>query len=150
MNGAVIVDTSIVIKWVLYEPDSPLAQALLREWINREIEIRAPALLAYEITNSLYQKVRKGEITHKQADNALTKALKSDLVLDFSRGTVLSLKAMQFADRFQLPAAYDAYFLALAEQRGCELWTADTRMWRVVKGQLAWVHTLESYSPPSS
>ena len=66
MSGTVIVDTSIVIKWALYEPDSPLAQALLTEWINREIEIRAPALLAYEITNSLYQKIRKGEITHEQ------------------------------------------------------------------------------------
>jgi predicted nucleic acid-binding protein len=149
MSDTVIVDTSIVIKWVLYEPDSPLAQALLNEWINRETEIRAPALLAYEITNSLYQKVRKGEITHKQANKALTRALKSDLVLDFSSGTVLNLKAMEFADRFRLPAAYDAYFLALAERQSCELWTADTRMWRAVRGHLDWVHTLESYSPPS-
>ena len=149
MSGTVIVDTSIVIKWVLYEPDSPVAQSLLTEWINREIEIRAPALLAYEITNSLYQKIRKGEITHEQADKALTRALKSDLVLDFSGGMVLSPKAMEFADRFHLPAVYDAYFLALAERRGCELWTADTRMWRAVRGHLDWVHTLESYSPPS-
>lgn len=149
MSGTVVVDTSIVIKWVLYEPDSPFAQALLSEWINKEMEIRAPVLLGYEITNILYQKVRKGEITHAQAYKALTRALKSDLVLDSSTGTVLNLKAMEFADRFHLPAAYDAYFLALAERRGCELWTADTRMWRAVRGHLDWVHTLESYSPPS-
>lgn len=149
MSGTVIVDTSIVIKWVLYEPDSPLAQALLNEWINKEIEIRAPALLGYEITNSLYQKVRKGDITYEQASIALTRALKSDLVLDSFKGTALNLRAMDFAERFHLPAAYDAYFLALAERRGCELWTADTRLWRSVRGQLDWVRTLASYSPSS-
>ncbi len=145
MNDTVIVDTSIAIKWILYEPDSPTAKALLAEWIDNKMVILAPALLAYEITNSLYQKVRRGEITLERARAALTKTLSTGLELDFPQDETLSLKAIELASRYNLPATYDAHYLALAELKGCELWTADARMWRTVKDQLDWVHWMGDY-----
>jgi predicted nucleic acid-binding protein len=54
---------------------------------------------------------------------------------------------MEFAHRFNLPASYDSHYLALAEREECELWTADRRLQRAVKGQLDWIRTLEDYSP---
>lgn len=45
----VVVDASIAIKWVLQEPDSNIALALLAEWIEVGTAILAPALLAYEL-----------------------------------------------------------------------------------------------------
>jgi len=71
MKRAVVVDTSIVLKWVLDEPDSATALALLTRWINDEIVIQAPALLAYEVANALFQRVRKGEMTTERAWQAL-------------------------------------------------------------------------------
>jgi predicted nucleic acid-binding protein len=44
-------------------------------------------------------------------------------------------------ERFALPSAYDdAHYLALAESRQCECWTADERLWDTVKNGLSWVH----------
>ena len=44
-------------------------------------------------------------------------------------------------ERFALPSAYDdAHYLALAESRLCECWTADERLWDTVKNGLSWVH----------
>lgn len=54
MKHTVIVDTSIVVKWVHDEPDSDIAVALLKEWTSKGTVMLAPALLAYEITNVLY------------------------------------------------------------------------------------------------
>src|SRR5712692_8112421 len=69
MSNTVVVDTSIVIKWVIDETDSSIAVALLARWISEGLIILAPSLLAYEITNVLYQRLRKGSITLDEADD---------------------------------------------------------------------------------
>ena len=46
------------------------------------------------------------------------------------------------ATRFNRPAAYDAHYLALAEMMNCEFWTADRRLFNVVKDELPWVRWL--------
>ena len=145
--NVVVVDTSVVIKWVLFEPDSPKAQALLFDWTGNGIEILAPHLLAYEAANSLYRKARKGEITLDRARQALSKLLNSDIEFDPFFDTSLNLRALELASSYDLPATYDAHFLALAERKGCELWTADTRLWNSIRGKLAWVRWLDDYIP---
>jgi len=40
--------------------------------------------------------------------------------------------AVDLAERFSLPAAYDAHYLALAEWLGGEFWTADRRLAQAV------------------
>jgi hypothetical protein len=46
MSNTVVVDTSIVIKWVIDETDSSIAVALLARWISEGLIILAPSLLA--------------------------------------------------------------------------------------------------------
>ena len=55
MSNIVVVDASIALKWTLNETDSSTALALLADWTNREIEVHAPSLLVYEVTNALYR-----------------------------------------------------------------------------------------------
>lgn len=143
--STVIVDASIVLKWVLQEPDSHIAEALLAEWIDKETIILAPALLVFELTNSLYRKARKGEITFEEVELSLRKILLTGLELDFSEDPNLSLKAVELAKRFDLPATYDSHYLALAQREGCELWTTDIKLLRALRGQLSWVRRLEDY-----
>ncbi len=150
MRNAVVVDTSVVVKWILDEPDSKIALALLTEWTDKELDILAPALLAYEITNVLYQRVRRDEMSLAKAKQALAKVILSELELDFSQDPALSTQAMELAHRFNLPATYDAHYLALAEREGCELWTADKRMWNTIRGKLTWVRWMEDYRPTST
>jgi len=147
MRKVVVVDTSLVLKWIINEPDSEKALALLTKWSHEGVEIHAPALLAYEATNSLYQKVRSGKYTLDGAKQSLVDVIFTELELDFSQDAALSVRALEFADRFGLQATYDPHYLALAEREGCELWTADTRMWRIVRSELSWVRWVGDYQP---
>ena len=149
MSNKVVVDTSIVIKWVIDETDSSIAVALLARWISQGLIIQAPSLLAYEITNVLYQRLRKGRITFDEANDALQYVLLRELKLNTSQDYALSKRAMAFAYQFSLSATYDAHYLALAERENCELWTADTRLLNAINGKLPWVHKLEEYQAPS-
>lgn len=145
MKDTVVVDTSIAIKWVLQESDSDIAETMLIEWSSNGVVILAPALLTYEVTNALYKKAHKDEITFEMAKEALTKVLLSGVVLNFSQDSNLGRRAIELARQFGLPATYDAHYLALAEREGCELWTADTRMWNSIRGKLVWVRWIGDY-----
>jgi predicted nucleic acid-binding protein len=142
MKSAIVVDTSIVLKWVLDEPDSATALALLNRWINEGTVIQAPALLTYEVANALFQRVRKGEITADKARQALEDVLLPELELNFLEYTELSKRAIAMAQQYSLPATYDAHYLALAEYKKCEYWTADTHLWNAVGDKLSWVRRL--------
>ena len=145
MRDVVVVDTSIAIKWVLQESDSDIAETMLIEWSSNGVVILAPALLTYEVTNALYKKARKGEITFETAKEALTKVLLSGVALNFSQDTNLGRRAIELARQFGLTATYDAHYLALSEREGCELWTADKRMWNSIRGKLTWVRWIGDY-----
>jgi predicted nucleic acid-binding protein len=104
MSNVVVVDTSIVFKWVIDESDSNTALALLTEWISRGLEIRAPALIVYEVTNALHQRVRRGELSLAEGEKALAKVESSEIVFYFSQGSTLSSRALVLANYYNLPA----------------------------------------------
>jgi predicted nucleic acid-binding protein len=145
MKKAIVVDTSIVLKWVLDEPDSAAALALLTGRINEEILILAPALLTYEVANALFQRVRKGEMTADRASQALEDVLFPELMLNFVEYAELSKRAIMLAQQYNLHATYDAHYLALAEHEQCEYWTADSRLCNAVRDKLPWLHQLNEY-----
>src|SRR5947209_724548 len=122
MSEPVVVDASVAIKWVLEEADSEIAQALLDGWISEKKVILAPALLAYEITNIVYRKSFKGEISLDRAKQSVKAILETDLQLDYPEDAELCLRSIELAKRFNLPAAYDSQYLALAEREECDLW----------------------------
>ncbi len=142
----VVVDASIAVKWVLNEPDSSAAVALLTDWTDGEgIKVLAPGLLLYEVTNTFHRHIRKGDITFDDVKQGLTEIIFEVIDFKFSRNASLNIRAMEIAQQFGLPAAYDAHYLAFAEYSGCELWTADTRLWNSIKGKLAWVRWMGDY-----
>jgi predicted nucleic acid-binding protein len=133
----VVVDASLGIKWVLEEHDSEKAEDLLVGWLNAGVQLYAPALFIYEINNVLFRRV-----TIETAQKAHSELLGIGLILDFSQSSTLSARAMELAHQFNMRATYDAHYLALAERESCDLWTADARMWRLVRECLNWVHCL--------
>lgn len=145
MRRKVVVDTSVVIKWILDEPDSAIALALLNKWVNEKWIIQAPPLLAYEVSNALYQRLRKGEISVEKAKQGLRDVLFAELKLNFLDYPVLSNRAIELAHQYSLQAAYHAHFLALAEREKCEYWTADTRLWNAIGDKLPWMRRLSDY-----
>jgi predicted nucleic acid-binding protein len=146
-NEVVVVDANIAIKWVLVETDSEIAKALLAEWKKKKVVIYVPTLLTYEVTNILYREVRAGKITSQTAQDGI-KMIRRAVSPVYSRNSDLNLRAMDLAKHFGLPATYDTHYLALAERKDCPFWTADARMWRVVKDQFDWVHWIGNYPIP--
>lgn len=47
--------------------------------------------------------------------------------------------------RYQRPAAYNTHYLALAENHQSPFWTADERLYNVVRHELTWVQWLGNY-----
>jgi predicted nucleic acid-binding protein len=146
MNKNVVVDTSIAIKWIVTVADSNMARALLAEWTSKGVNIFAPALLVYEATNSLYKYIRAGQISLEDAASGLKKVIFPLVTLDHSQEPSFSLRTIELSAQFNLPATYDAYYLAFAEQKECDLWTADKRLYKAVHDKLPWVHGLSEYS----
>jgi predicted nucleic acid-binding protein len=82
--------------------------------------------------------------TYKEA---LAEILLAGLKFDFSSNLALNMRALELAGQYNLPAAYDVHYLALAEREGCELWTADTRLWNSKKGKCSGVRWMSDYQP---
>lgn len=61
------VDTSVGLKWVLNEPDSPLAEAFVRT----ELDLLVPDFWLHEATNVLWLQVRRRRLTPDEAREGL-------------------------------------------------------------------------------
>jgi predicted nucleic acid-binding protein len=134
------VDASLVIRLVA-GPADQAHLALWEEWDSEGRQLAAPTLLYYEVANALYRYQKLGYI----GASAVELAFKAALALPFELhgGPDLHWRALELANRFSLPAAYDAHYLALAELLEGELWTADGRLARAVRSSLRWVHLVE-------
>lgn len=140
----VVVDASLALKWVEEEPYSAEASVLLKDWQHRRLRMLAPALFAYEATNAIAKRVKRRQLTLALAKQRLSALLENGPRLEHD--TAVNIRALEMMDRFSLPSAYDAHYLALAESRGCECWTADERLWNTVKKDLPWVHWIGQHS----
>lgn len=140
MSDDIVVDASLALKWVLDEPYTVEANDLLENWREHRHKLLAPALFLYEIANALTKRTQRKQLTLAQGQQRLGFFLESGSLLQ-QIGAVHT-RALELADRFRLPTAYDAHYLALAEFQQCEFWTADERLWNSVKRELRWVHWL--------
>jgi predicted nucleic acid-binding protein len=135
-----VVDASLALKWVEREPYNDEASQLLESWQKQRRRLTAPTLFAYEATNALAKRVKRGQLTVEVAKERLASLLENGPALEHD--VAVNLRALEIMHRFSLPSAYDAHYLALAESRQCECWTADERLWNAVKGALPWVRWL--------
>lgn len=142
MTATVVVDASLAMKWVLAEPHTGAARALLANWIAEGTRVLAPTLMAYEAANVLHRRAARGGMTGEDAMRALNDLLQMGVGLECDPRSVM--RALQLARQFGLSAAYDAQYLALAEREACECWTADERLWNAVKDRLPWVRWIGS------
>jgi predicted nucleic acid-binding protein len=115
-----IVDASVVAKWVFAEDGSDRANAL-----RHEPRLIAPSLLAAEVGNALWKAVRRGDMAREDAVAALRSLLGpfDELV----PSEALHTRALELAIDLQHPI-YDCFYLALAERENAPLVTADTRL----------------------
>ena len=146
VNGSVVVDASLVVKWLVEEDDSDKADTVLRSWVVQGITRIAPYLMPFEVANALHRRVLRGEIGIDDSTRMIAWLLESSLELH--QPPSLHVRALQLASRLNQSAAYDAHYLALAEEFGCELWTADQRFYRAVGPHVHNVRWLGEFTAP--
>jgi predicted nucleic acid-binding protein len=117
-----------------------MALAVVRDHVSGRLQLKAPALLPYELSNAVWQAERRGRINRDQADRIIASFASLDIeIVSQSWGDMLPL-ARQY-DR----SAYDAAYLLLAQQTDEPLITCDERLYNAVKGKLDGVLWLEDY-----
>lgn len=140
MDAKICVDASFALKLVLPEADSDLAQSEWQNWLHSGVELTAPDLFTYETTSVLRNRVFRKEITQSEADEALE--ILGGLEITYHQPAAIRQLAWDLARGVNRPTAYDAFYLALAQQEGCPFWTGDRRLYNAVKNRLKWVHVL--------
>jgi len=138
-NSWVCVDANLVIR-LIADPNDEAVLRLWERWDAEGRQVAAPALLFYEVTNALYRYQKMGLMGPSSVRLALQAALSLPLHLHQDAG--LHRRALDLAERFSLPAAYDAHYLALAERLDAEFWTADRRLAQAVQEEMPWVRLL--------
>ncbi len=140
----ICVDASVAVKWLLEEDRSERADALYDATVQEDASIVAPLLLPMEITNILRQRMRiQGGLSLVRATEHLDAFLA--LPIDYQNPPGLHRQALALAHAYDLQAAYDAHYLALADQLGCEFWTDDQRLLRRVGDSLSFVRSLGDF-----
>lgn len=135
-SSPICVDANLVVR-LIADPNDDVARRHWGEWTAEERLLVAPQLLRYEVTNVLHRYVASRVMSRDRATVALNAALALPITLHTDDD--LHLRALEFAAQFNLPAAYDAHYLALAEKLGAEFWTADRRLASAVHHHLEWV-----------
>ena len=131
MSGHVVVDASVAVKWLIAEALSEEALVLVRSWARDGIAVIAPYLMPAEVSNALHKRVVSQELSVAAASDLMETLLASGIELQET--PLIHVRAIELASELGQRAAYDAHYLALAEQLDCEMWTADARFYRAAR-----------------
>lgn len=133
----VIVDTSVAFKWFASgEENTAKAQTILAAHLNDKNNIIVPDLFFYELANSW---ATKSALNLKEIKKYLQDL--EDIKLKIEPVTLkLIEKAVTFSKKYQV-SVYDAIYAVLAEQKGCNLFTADSKF--VSRVNLSFVKMLD-------
>ena len=129
-----IVDANVVLRAFFPDEEQARAQALIRDHVSGHVQLAAPTLLLYELTNAVLQAVRRGRITDQEGEAILAAFEGMGIGLE----PVTWQQMLPLARRFDR-SAYDAAYLALAEARGEPLITGDLRLYNAARDTLDWV-----------
>ncbi len=135
-----VIDASVVLKW--YLPDEAYgekARALLNRYISEDLEIVAPSLLEYEVLNGLVIAGRRGRIKEDKITLAVEGFI--NLGIRLVHLSELHSRVVHYCKSYNR-SAYDASYLALADEEGIAIITADEGLYNIVKKDLTWVKWL--------
>lgn len=143
MTNPIVVDASVALKWILGEQFTPHATALLLDAREDEREVVGAPILPAEVTNALYQHVRRGDITADEAGRSLSSFLAVPIHLHVSLS--IYSDALRLARRYNLRATYDCLYLAVARAIDGDLWTADEHLVDALPRSVRWVRHIRDY-----
>lgn len=130
MTRQICVDASLIVKWEVPEEYDDLADLFAQECQENGIAYIAPDFVFAEVSSGIRRQVFRGLIPVMHGLRAVA-ALSRVPVKQYTCYD-LYLDAWRLAQTYNRSSLYDCYYLALAETRGCDFWTADDRFFNSV------------------
>src|SRR5262249_45152561 len=125
-----VIDSSVMVKWVLAEPDSDKALQLRDDLRNGVHQLLSPDLFTVEASHALTRAERQLRIPVGHARTLFLDILTTPPhVVPFQP---LLLRAIDFSSTMRI-GVYDCIYVALAQQEQCELVTADSTLVRALQ-----------------
>lgn len=136
-----VIDASVAVKLLIEEQQSDEA----RELVAKSTALYAPRLLASEVANTLWKKVRLRELDDAIARVAINSL--ADMPLSWFQDELVTADGLRLAINIEHPF-YDCLYLALAYRIGESMVTADQRFVNAVSQteHESMVVTLGNYS----
>ena len=122
---SLVVDASVAVKWLIAEEGSDDANRL----VELGDDLHAPRLMASEVANAVWRKVRLGELETAQAGALMATVTK--MPVRWNTDETFCADAIRLALALDRPV-YDCVYLALAYRIGAQVVTADERFARAL------------------
>jgi predicted nucleic acid-binding protein len=138
MPKIISADANFIVRLLSDPPNAISYSNLWRQWKSSGDRIIAPTIYCYEVTNVFHRMSLAGQISSEEVGQLLEDAFNLGITLYGDKA--LHREALTLAKRLNLPAAYDAHYLALSERFKAEFYTSDKRLFNSVKDTFTWVH----------
>ncbi len=123
----VVIDAGVVFRALVPNPQQAALQQQIDRWRKAGVRLQAPTLWLYEITSALSKSVHFGQLSEGEARPALQLVQVFDIELHMPNAAMVQM-AFEWALRLQRANAYDCFYLALAQELQCTMWTVDRRL----------------------
>jgi predicted nucleic acid-binding protein len=139
-----VVDSSVVAKWVLPEADSNKAQQLLAKSASAGEQLIVLDLAFAEAASAIWKRHRQRLITLAEAEAFLDSLIRCPLRVESAAR--LLRPALQIAIRYNR-SIYDALFVALVQDLASAGVTADEPLHSAVRGDFPKIKLLRDWTP---
>ncbi|HET7052352.1 MAG TPA: type II toxin-antitoxin system VapC family toxin [Solirubrobacterales bacterium] len=123
----VVLDSNVAVALALDTERAPVIEERLRAWEEAKETLHAPSLFRFEVANALTRNLAADKIDAADAKLAWQRIIAIEISL---HGLVDGPAVIAVARRLKRESAYDAAYIALAQELGAELWTLDGPLFR--------------------
>jgi predicted nucleic acid-binding protein len=139
-NSQIAIDASFLLKLFLPEEKSEKAEEIWKDWIKDSVEIVAPALIIFEVSSVLRNKVYREIIDAETGAEIINQLKELDISLVYT-DDILEI-AWEIGGILKSSTLYDCFYIALAKFLGIPLWTADRKLYDSTKNTMPFINPL--------